>query len=85
MVKTASGEPVMVNRPKSANLPGHKARKMVECTACEKVRGQYPRFPLAAIMANHFKKSHPDLYKSRDSWRDYATYVEVELDGNNGR
>lgn len=71
-------EPVTVPKPAGVTMPGGKM-EIIECTACEVQRAGNPRkFKTKAIMANHFKKSHADLYKDKNSWRLYVRVLKVE-------
>ena len=75
-------EPVGVKRPvadipkpDSATLKGGK-KKMVQCTACEVETQTVRKFKTRAMVAKHFKKSHDNLYMTKDSWRKYARDLE---------
>lgn len=63
-------------RPTSPNLPGTKLR-VFECTLCAD-EGTYKRYKKAAILANHFKRSHSSEYESKDSWREYSREILID-------
>jgi hypothetical protein len=69
----AEGPPVEVPKPEGTTLEGGQV-EVIECEACG-LNGQLRKFKRPAIMANHFKKSHADLYEDKDSWRKYARKI----------
>ena len=65
---------VEVVKPVSATLPGGP-KVVIECSL--HAPGDM-RFRMKAHMANHFRKSHQDLYEDKDSWRTHFREITLE-------
>ena len=65
---------VEITKPVGVTLPGGQ-KTLTMCLACKE--GERPKFKLAALMANHFKREHDDKWVDKDSWREHALEVVV--------
>ncbi|OHD26418.1 MAG: hypothetical protein A2Y38_18935 [Spirochaetes bacterium GWB1_59_5] len=60
---------VPISVPLSATVSQVAGARPYHCTACTPPKG----FAGAGVLSMHFKREHKNLYKDKDSWRQYCS------------
>lgn len=75
---TDAVQPVALTLPGSTSTPGVVVKRYF-CTACKPKKG----FKGTGVLAMHFKRAHPDLFKDKDTWRQHFEEFGGLLNGTN--